>query len=169
VTRSCYAAVIVNRNGSAHHLYSHRDRRTDASELIISVFDADVAPLLSGGDWIHMPIADDVRMGLQRQGVLVNLQVTISATTRRSAPSKIGPFIGIRRTRRSARDGRVSTRRGIMCSHREEAYREIPMPHSLAHSEAAQDHCILLRLFHQTTETDQQRIAEALKRAWNFR
>ncbi len=36
-------------------------------------------------------------------------------------------------------DAGIATRRGIMCSHREPAYRDQTQRHSLPHSEAAQD------------------------------
>jgi len=62
-------------------------------------------------------------------------------------------------------DAGVSTRRGIMCSHREEAYRDLPITHPLPHSEAAQDHCILLPLFPQMTEEEQARVAAALRQS----
>jgi perosamine synthetase len=60
-------------------------------------------------------------------------------------------------------DQGISTRRGVMCSHREAAYAEKAV--SLPHSEAAQDHCIVLPLFSQLTDADQQRIAAALRAA----
>ncbi len=61
-------------------------------------------------------------------------------------------------------DEGISTRRGVMCSHREGPYREAarrPLPHS----EAAQDHCILLPLFVQLPDADLERIAATLARA----
>ena len=77
-------------------------------------------------------------------------------------------------------DAGVATRRGIMCSHREPVYAQEPWScgmgpgdckHSggqcarLLESERAQDHCILLPLFHQMTEEDQDRVAAALHQA----
>ena len=59
-------------------------------------------------------------------------------------------------------DDGIGTRRGIMCSHREEAYRELDLPHSLPHSEAAQDRRILLPLHAQMTVTEQERVAASL-------
>jgi perosamine synthetase len=78
-------------------------------------------------------------------------------------------------------DAGVATRRGIMCSHREPAYTsqepwscgagpgncDCP-PGScsrLLKSEKAQDRCILLPLYHQMTEEDQDRVIRALKTA----
>jgi perosamine synthetase len=62
-------------------------------------------------------------------------------------------------------DAGVSTRRGIMCSHREHAYSALVLHHPLPASEAAQDACVLLPLFEALTEQDQQTIVEALYRA----
>jgi dTDP-4-amino-4,6-dideoxygalactose transaminase len=59
----------------------------------------------------------------------------------------------------------VSTRRGIMCAHREPAYEEQPQRHSLVHSEQAQDECILVPLFSQMTDTDIARVCEALRQS----
>lgn len=57
----------------------------------------------------------------------------------------------------------IATRRGIMCAHRELPY--AGGGERLPHSEAAQDRSILLPLFHQMTEDDQQRVALALRQA----
>lgn len=75
-------------------------------------------------------------------------------------------------------DAGVSTRRGVMCAHREAAYRSEPWScgqnehdHGggacarLKHSEEAQDTTIVLPLYHQMTEADQEMAADALRRA----
>lgn len=62
-------------------------------------------------------------------------------------------------------DDGIGTRRGIMCSHREPAYTELPQRHSLVHSEEAQEHCVLLPLFPQMTEVEQRQVAESLRNA----
>jgi perosamine synthetase len=59
----------------------------------------------------------------------------------------------------------VATRRGIMCIHREPAYAGHPNPWPLSESEAAQDRCILLPLFAQMTEPEQDTVIAELKRA----
>jgi perosamine synthetase len=59
----------------------------------------------------------------------------------------------------------VATRRGIMCSHREPAYRDNPLRAPLPRSEAAQDRCIILPLYPQMTAADQERVAAALSGA----
>jgi perosamine synthetase len=61
-------------------------------------------------------------------------------------------------------DQGISTRRGIMCAHREAPYADQAQPQELRHSEAAQDHCILLPIYTQMTEEDQSRVADALRR-----
>lgn len=70
-----------------------------------------------------------------------------------------------RRVMQAMLDSGVSTRRGIMCAHREPAYRGLASRHSLAHSEAAQAHCILLPLYPRMTEAEQCRVAELLRAA----
>lgn len=83
-----------------------------------------------------------------------------------------------RRVMQAMLDRGVSTRRGIMCAHREPAFQHEPWScggecaghargscEQLRQSELAQDHAIVLPLFHQLTEGDQATVAEALRRA----
>jgi perosamine synthetase len=62
-------------------------------------------------------------------------------------------------------DAGVSVRRGIMCSHREAAYRLLPRRFPLPHSERAQDRCLLLPLYPQMTPDEQRQVAETLRDA----
>jgi dTDP-4-amino-4,6-dideoxygalactose transaminase len=62
-------------------------------------------------------------------------------------------------------DAGVSTRRGVMCSHRETAYRDIPVRYPLRHSECAQDRSILLPLYHSMTPADQVKVVSTLAEA----
>ena len=62
-------------------------------------------------------------------------------------------------------DDGISTRRGIMCSHREPAYREADRGHSLRQSELAQDRCTLLPLFSGFTSSEQRRVAVGFRDA----
>lgn len=62
-------------------------------------------------------------------------------------------------------DQGVSTRRGIMCCHREEAYRDRPLPRSLPRSETAQDRCIIIPLYTQMTEAEQAQVIETMTAA----
>lgn len=61
-------------------------------------------------------------------------------------------------------DEGVSTRRAIMCSHREPGYAGLPLPHSLAESERAQDTGIILPLYPQMTDAEQDRVIDSLHR-----
>lgn len=62
-------------------------------------------------------------------------------------------------------DGGVSTRRGVMCCHREAAYRDFPARRPLMRSEEAQDRSIILPLYPQMTSGDQEQVVDCLKRA----
>lgn len=62
-------------------------------------------------------------------------------------------------------DAGVSSRRGIMCSHREPAYRQAGAHLGLRHSEWAQDQGILLPLFPSMSLEQQQAVVEALDSA----
>jgi dTDP-4-amino-4,6-dideoxygalactose transaminase len=85
-----------------------------------------------------------------------------------------------REVMQSMLDGGVSTRRGIMCAHREPVYGQQPWscgagprtcscpPGScerLVESERAQDRCIVLPLYPQMTRSQQDHVVEALKEA----
>ncbi|KRP91719.1 DegT/DnrJ/EryC1/StrS family aminotransferase [Bradyrhizobium yuanmingense] len=61
-------------------------------------------------------------------------------------------------------DQGIATRRGIMCSHREAPYAKDKHRHDLRHSEFAQDNSILLPIYAQMNEEDQERVACALRR-----
>lgn len=62
-------------------------------------------------------------------------------------------------------DRGISTRRGIMCSHREPAYANDMLRRPLPHSESAQDRAILLPLFIQMSSSDLEHVAQALANA----
>lgn len=74
----------------------------------------------------------------------------------------------------------ISTRRGVMCAHRETAYppgtwtcgeHHADAEHAngscaaLRESENAQDHCLLLPLYHTMTQAEQERVVETLAEA----
>ena len=65
-------------------------------------------------------------------------------------------------------DKGISTRRGVMCAHREPAYPEgtwCSGPGGLRHSEEAQDRCLVLPLYPRMQEEDQDYVVNALKKA----
>jgi perosamine synthetase len=68
-----------------------------------------------------------------------------------------------------ALDRGVATRRGIMCSHRETAYAGTPLRFELPYSESTQDSCILLPLYPQMTEEEQNCVATVLVEACSRR
>jgi dTDP-4-amino-4,6-dideoxygalactose transaminase len=57
-------------------------------------------------------------------------------------------------------DNGISTRRGIMCAHREKPYRHLAA--SLPHSEWCQDHTLILPLYTQMVDADVERVAASL-------
>ena len=59
-------------------------------------------------------------------------------------------------------DRGISSRRGVMCAHLEKVYADVPLRFPLPHSEAARDRTILLPLFPQMTQTEQDRVVSAL-------
>ncbi len=62
-------------------------------------------------------------------------------------------------------DRGIATRRGIMCSHLEGAYRGFDRRFSLPASENAQRNCLLLPLYADMSQSDQDRVVEALGEA----
>jgi perosamine synthetase len=62
-------------------------------------------------------------------------------------------------------DAGIATRRGIMCAHREACYAAAPLHEPLPNSEAAQDHCIILPLYPQMTEQEQDTVINGLRSA----
>lgn len=65
-------------------------------------------------------------------------------------------------------DQGIATRRGVMCAHREPAYANEPWycgSESLKESENAQEQCIILPLYPQMQESEQDRVVEALFKA----
>jgi dTDP-4-amino-4,6-dideoxygalactose transaminase len=57
----------------------------------------------------------------------------------------------------------ISTRRGIMCSHREPVYAALGDSLRLPQSEAAQDRCLLLPLHAEMTAGEQERVAAGVR------
>lgn len=76
---------------------------------------------------------------------------------------------GQRRAMQSLLDAGIATRRGIMCAHREHPHLDArcvaltEAASGLPESESAQDHAVLLPLFHDMTVDQQDRVVRALK------
>ena len=70
-----------------------------------------------------------------------------------------------RQVMQSMLDRGVAARRGIMCAHREGAYSDIPHPWPILESEQAQDHSVILPLYHQMTDEEQKKVVAALAAA----
>jgi dTDP-4-amino-4,6-dideoxygalactose transaminase len=60
-------------------------------------------------------------------------------------------------------DQGIATRRGVMCIHREEAYVGTPCAR-LRNSEEAQDHCIVIPLYPQMSDAEQDHVIASLHR-----
>jgi dTDP-4-amino-4,6-dideoxygalactose transaminase len=61
-------------------------------------------------------------------------------------------------------DEGISTRRGIMCAHREPAWSTLPRRHALPNSERAQDRRVLLPLYPGMTQAEQVHVVNSLLR-----
>lgn len=76
--------------------------------------------------------------------------------------------LGQRQVMQRLLDEGVSTRRAVMCAHREPAYSDASAARivsNLAKSEHTQDHAILLPLYHDLTDDDLGYVTAALRRA----
>ena len=57
----------------------------------------------------------------------------------------------------------IHTRRGVMCAHREPAYQDLPLRQPLPVSEYLQDRGIILPLYPEMTEAEQEQVIAALR------
>jgi perosamine synthetase len=99
---------------------------------------------------------DALQLPVEREGVRTNWQ---------SYCVRLADGFDQRATMQLMLDEGVATRRGIMSSHREPAYANAPLRHSLAQSELATDRCILLPLYSGMAMDDQARVAATLRSA----
>jgi perosamine synthetase len=67
-----------------------------------------------------------------------------------------------REVMQALQDRGIQTRRGVMCAHREPAYRNLPLRFPLPVSEMLQDRSIVLPLYPEMTEEQQERVITAL-------
>jgi dTDP-4-amino-4,6-dideoxygalactose transaminase len=74
----------------------------------------------------------------------------------------LDPAIDQRALMQALLDRGIASRRGIMCAHMEPAHSDIPERHSLARSEKARDHSIIVPLYPAMSDDDQVQVVEAL-------
>lgn len=82
-----------------------------------------------------------------------------------SYPVRLSPALDQRQVMQHMLDLGVATRRGIMCAHMEASYAGQPLRRPLPRSEDARDRSILLPLYPQMTDEEQQTVVAALAAA----
>jgi dTDP-4-amino-4,6-dideoxygalactose transaminase len=100
-------------------------------------------------------------------GVIPATEPAWARTNWQSYTVRLQPPLAQRRVMQCLLDEGISTRRGVMNAHREPAYPpgSWRATGALARGEEAQDTVIVLPLYHQMTDEDQQRVVAALRRA----
>ncbi|HEY9467140.1 MAG TPA: DegT/DnrJ/EryC1/StrS family aminotransferase [Vicinamibacterales bacterium] len=100
-------------------------------------------------------------------GVIPAAEPEWARTNWQSYTVRLRPPLEQRRVMQRLLDEGISTRRGVMNAHREPAYPagSWRAPGPLTRGEQAQDTAIVLPLYHQMTDEDQQRVIAALRRA----
>jgi perosamine synthetase len=101
------------------------------------------------------------------RGVVPPAQPSWARSNWQSYAVRLDGGLDQRTVMQSMLDAGISTRRGIMNAHQEEAYRTAPcrIAGTLACSERAHDRAIILPLYHQMTDQDQDRVLDALRSA----
>jgi dTDP-4-amino-4,6-dideoxygalactose transaminase len=99
-------------------------------------------------------------------GVVVPREPQWARSNWQSYAVRIGAWIDQRTFMQRMLDAGIATRRGVMNAHRERAYpaRTWRTAGSLSRSEEAQDTSVILPLFHQLTEEDQDRVVDTIAR-----
>jgi dTDP-4-amino-4,6-dideoxygalactose transaminase len=100
-------------------------------------------------------------------GVVLPVEPEWARTNWQTFHVRLGDGIDQRTVMQRMLDEGIATRRGVMNAHRERAYPpgSWSAPGPLTNSELAQDRCIMLPLYHDMTEADQDRVVEALRHA----
>jgi dTDP-4-amino-4,6-dideoxygalactose transaminase len=99
------------------------------------------------------------------EGLVLPVEPSWARSNWQSYCVRLPPETDQRRVMQAMLDRKIATRRGIMCAHREAPYAAVPARHSLLESERAQDRCLLLPIYAEMSETDQQMVANALRYA----
>jgi perosamine synthetase len=100
-------------------------------------------------------------------GIVLAVEPEWARTNWQSYTVRLEPPLDQRRVMQQMLDDGISTRRGVMNAHRERAYPpgSWRAAGSLARGERAQDTVIVLPLYHQMNDDEQQRVVESLRRA----
>ncbi len=107
------------------------------------------------------------RYGEKLRGVTVPHQPAWARSNWQSYAITLSADQDQRRVMQAMLDDGISTRRGVMCSHREAACADLPLRHRLNASEQAQDRAIILPLYPQMTDAEQDRVIASLHQALN--
>jgi perosamine synthetase len=99
-------------------------------------------------------------------GVVVPREPQWGRSNWQSYAVRIGAWVDQRTFMQRMLDAGIATRRGVMNAHRERAYPAGTWrsPGGLSQSEEAQDTTVILPLFHQLTEEDQDRVIDTIAR-----
>jgi len=99
-------------------------------------------------------------------GVVVPREPQWGRSNWQSYAVRIGAWVDQRTFMQRMLDAGIATRRGVMNAHRERAYPAGTWrsPGGLSQSEEAQDTTVILPLFHQLTEEDQDRVVDTIAR-----
>jgi dTDP-4-amino-4,6-dideoxygalactose transaminase len=105
--------------------------------------------------------ANYTRMIGSAQGIQTPVEPTWAHSNWQSYSIRLPQGCDQRAVMQSMLDAGVSTRRGIMCTHREPAYAKYAGQH-LPHSVSTQEQCVLLPLYIQMTEEEQAKVVKEL-------
>ena len=105
------------------------------------------------------------RYSSELQGVTLPHQPSWARSNWQSYAIQVSPEQNQQSIMQTMLDDGIATRRGVMCSHREEACADLPLRHNLSASEHAQDHTIILPLYPQMTDAEQDRVITSLHKA----
>jgi perosamine synthetase len=156
------------RHGAAQVIFEHYDevgfnyRMTDIQAAV----GREQLRRLDGIVGQRRAIASRYRQALQRvEGVAAPFEPSWARSNWQSYATRLPPDLDQRAVMQAMLDQGVSTRRGIMCSHLEPAYRQAGGHAGLAESEAAQARSILLPLYPDLTAEQQDAVVDAFRKA----
>ena len=112
-------------------------------------------------------IAESYRRNLEHvSGLRVPREPDWARTNWQSYCVGLPEHLGQKEVMQALLDCGISTRRGIMCAHQEEAYETQPwrVAGTLVHSEHAHERSLLLPLFPQITKAEQEYVVSSLTR-----